>query len=132
MRRPPTSRATVLAIAGCLAAGACGGGDDRPSREAARRCLERLNMHVTPRRPTPAERSSLEAELHAIDILKARVRVSALYYVDEDAAERFERALRRSARGVPGAVERHGSLTLYWIRGGHRSAFAGRTRDCLI
>ncbi len=125
-------RAAVLAIACCLAAGGCGGGDDRPSREEARRCLERLNLHVTRRGPTRAERGSLEAELHAIDILRDRIRVSALYYVDEDAAERSERAARRSAREVGDAVERHGSLTLYWIGGGHRSAFAGRTRDCLV
>jgi hypothetical protein len=125
-------RAAVLAIAGSLAAAGCGGGDDRPSREEARRCLERLDLHVTPRGPTRAERGSLEAELHAIDILRGRVRVSALYYVDEDAAERSERAARRSAREAGGAVERHGSLTLYWIGDGHRSRFAGRTRDCLV
>jgi predicted small lipoprotein YifL len=35
------------------------------------------------------------------------------------------------ARSFEGAVERHGTLTLLWVRG-DESPFAERTRDCLV
>ena len=53
------------------------------------------------------------------------------YYDDEDRAERYEAAPRRSARSFEGAVERHGTLTLLWVRG-DESRLAGRARDCLL
>ena len=38
---------------------------------------------------------------------------------------------RRFARTHYGAVERYGTLTLPWVRGGE-TRFAERTRDCLL
>jgi hypothetical protein len=95
-------RTAILALTGALAAAGCGGGDDRPSREEVRRCLEGLDLHVT-----GAERSP------------------------EDRAARYEPALRRNARSFDGAVERYGTLTLLWVRG-HERRFADRTRACVL
>jgi hypothetical protein len=39
--------------------------------------------------------------------------------------------LRRNARSFDGGVERHGPLTLFWVRG-DESRFAERVRDCLV
>jgi hypothetical protein len=67
----------------------------------------------------------------AILALKGRVMLFAGYYGDEDRAERYEPALRRNARSFDGAVERHSTLTLLWIRGDERR-FAERVRGCLL
>ena len=109
---------------------ACGG-DDRPSREEARRCLERLDLHVTPRERLPNDDDGPNAALFVNDILRGRVMFEAQYYDDEAEAERYEPAQRRSVRSHDGAVERHGTLTLLWI-GGHANPFAQRTRACLL
>jgi hypothetical protein len=124
-------QAAVLALTGALAAAGCGGGDDRPSRVEARRCLEGLDLHVTGVEPSPDDRDAPDAELIANDVLKGRVMVLAAYYDDEDRAERYEPAVRRNARSFDGAVERHGTLTLLWVRG-DESPLAERTRDCLL
>jgi hypothetical protein len=124
-------RAAILALTGAVAGAGCGGGGDRPSREEARRCLEGLDLHVTVVEPAPDDRDAPDAELIANDVLRGRVMVLAAYYDDEDRAERYEPALRRNARSFDGAVERHGTLTLLWVRG-DESRFAERVRDCLL
>jgi hypothetical protein len=123
-------QAALLALAGTLAAG-CGGGDHRPSREEARRCLERLDLHVTPWERPPNDDDGPYARLDANDVLRGRVRVEAQYYDDEAEAERLEPGWRRFARTHDGAVERHGTVTLLWI-GGREHPLAERTRDCLL
>lgn len=124
-------RAAILALTGALTAAGCGGDDDRPTREEARRCLEGLDLHVTVVEPAPDDRDAPDAELIANDVLKGRVMLFAGYYDDEDRAERYEPALRRNARSFDGAVERHGRLTLLWVRGeAHR--LAEQVRDCLL
>jgi hypothetical protein len=125
-------RAALLALAGALAGAGCGGGgDDRPSREDARRCLEGLDLHVTGAERSPDDADAPDEELIANDILRGRVMVLAAYYDDEDRAERYEPALRRNARTFDGSVERHGTLTLLWVRG-HEGRLAEPTRDCLL
>jgi hypothetical protein len=69
--------------------------------------------------------------LDANDVLRGRLRVEAQYYDDEQEAERYEPAQRRFARTHDGAVERHGTLTLFWL-GGRGHPLAERTRDCLL
>jgi hypothetical protein len=123
--------AAILVLTGALAAGGCGGDDDRPSREEARRCLEGVDLHVTVVEPAPVDRDAPDAELIANDVLRGRVMLFAGYYDDEDRAERYEPAVRRNARSFDGAVERHGMLTLLWVRG-HESRFAERARACLL
>jgi hypothetical protein len=118
-------RSATLAMAGC------GEGDGPAHRAEARRCLERLDIHVTPRGPTRAERGRLEAELYVNDILRGRVQVAALYYVNEGPAGHDEPIVRRNAGLHGGVVERHGSVMLVWI-GGHSHPLAERTRDCLL
>jgi hypothetical protein len=124
-------RAAILALTGAIAAAGCGGGDDRPSREEARRCLEGLDLHVTVGERSPDDRDAPDAELIAGDVLRGRVTVFAGYYDDEDRAERYEPALRRNARSFDGTVERHGTLTLLWVRG-NETRFAERVRDCVL
>jgi hypothetical protein len=122
-------RAALLFVA--VAVGGCGGDDDRPSREEARRCLERLNLHVTPWERPPNDDDGPYARLDANDVMRGRLRVEAQYFDDEEEAERSEPAQRRHARANDGAVERHGTLTLFWL-GGHRHPLAERTRHCLL
>ena len=125
------SRAALLIVAGALAAVGCRGGDERPSREEARRCLERLDLHVTPWERSPNDDDGPYARLDANDVLRGRLRVEAQYYDDEEEAERYEPAARRFARTHDGAVEPHGTLTLFWVYG-HRHPLAEPTRDCLL
>jgi hypothetical protein len=125
-------RAALLALAGALAGGGCGGGgDDRPSREEARDCLERLDLHVTPWDRPPNDDDGPYAMLDANDVLRGRLRVEAQYFDDEQEAERHEPGMRRYARAHDGAVERHGTLTLFWFYG-HRAPLAERTGDCFL
>ena len=124
-------QAAILAMTGALATAGCGGGDNRPSREEARRCLEGLDLHVTGGERSPDDRDAPDEELIANDVLKGRVMLFAGYYDDEDRAERYEPALRRNARRFDGTVERHGTLTLLWVRG-DEGRLAERARDCLL
>jgi hypothetical protein len=124
-------RAAVLALTGALVAAGCGGGDDPPSREQARRCLEPLDLHVTGAERRPDDKDAPDEELIANDVLQGRVMVFAAYYDDEGRSERYEPAVRRNARSLDGVVERHGTLTLLWVRGAE-SRLAERARDCLL
>jgi hypothetical protein len=121
----------AIATGAALAVAGCGEGDGHAPRAEARKCLERLDLHVTPRGPTRAERGKLEAELYVNDILRGRVQVAALYYVDGEVAGREEPSLRRNVGLRGGVVERHGSVMLVWL-GGHAHPLAERTRDCLL
>jgi hypothetical protein len=120
----------ILMAAWVVAAG-CGGGDDRPSREDARRCLSQARFHVVGGEPSRDDRDAPDAELIANDVRGGRVMVFIAYYDDEDRAERLEPSLRRNARRFDGSVERHGSLTLLWVRG-ERSQMGERVRDCVL
>jgi hypothetical protein len=123
-------RAVLVALAGLVASAGCGE-DERPSREEARTCLERLDLYVTPWERPLNDDDGPHARLDANDVLRGRLRVEAGYYDDERAAERAGPGSRRAARQVDGAVERHGSLILLWIDG-HEHPLAERARDCLL
>jgi hypothetical protein len=123
--------AALLALAVSLATAGCGGEDELPSREEARRCLEDLGLHVTGGERQPDDTDAPDAELIANGIRGGRVMVFAGYYDEEDRAERFESAVRRSARRFDGFVERHGSLTLLWVRG-REGRIGERARACLL
>jgi hypothetical protein len=125
------ARALEIATGAALALAGCGDGGRPAARAEARRCLERLDLHVTPRGPTRAEQRTLEAELYVNDILRGRVQVVALFYLNEEAAGRVEPIVRRNVAVHGGVVERHGSVMLVWI-GGHGHPLAERTRDCLL
>lgn len=124
------TRTARIALAGAVVLVGCGG-DNRPSPEEARRCLERLDLHVTTVEPRADDADAPDVELIAGDVLRGRVTVLAAYYDDEDRAERYEPSLRRNVRSYDGVVERHGTLTLLWVRGSE-GPFAERTRDCLL
>jgi hypothetical protein len=120
-----------IATSAALAIAGCGEGGGRAARAEARRCLEGLDLHVTPRGPTRAERGRLEAELYVNDILRGRVQVVALYYLDEQAAGHDESIVRGNVGVHGGVVERNGTVMLVWV-GGHSHPLAERTRDCLL
>jgi hypothetical protein len=113
-----------LAVAGC-------GGDDRPSREDARRCLEQAGLHVVGGEASKDDTDAPDAELIANDVRGGRVMVFVAYYDDEGRAERLATRLRRNARRFDGVVERHGTITLLWV-GGARSSIGDRARDCVL
>jgi hypothetical protein len=118
-------------VAACVVAAGCGGGDDRPSREDARRCLSQAGLHVTGGARSPDDRDAPDEELIANDVRAGSVMVFVAYYDDEERAERLEPSLRRNARRFDGFVERHGTLTLLWVRG-ERSRMGERLRDCIL
>lgn len=123
-------RGALVALTAWFAAVGCGG-DDRPSCEEARRCLEQLDLHVTPQERPPNDDDGPHARLFVNDVLRGRVMVEAQYWDDEDSAQHHAPAQRRNARTYDGSVERHGPLTLLWLRG-HEARLAERTRDCLL
>jgi hypothetical protein len=123
-------RRAALLIAG-LAVAACGGGDDRPSREDARRCLEEAGLHVVGGEASKDDTDAPDAELIANDVRGGRVMVFIAYYDDEGRAERLAPSLRRNARRFNGLVERHGTLTLLWVDG-ERRPMGDRVRDCVL
>jgi hypothetical protein len=89
-----------------LAAASCGGDDDRASRGEARRCLERLNLHVTPGERLPNDDDGPATWLDVNDVLRGRVRAEARYWDD-------------------------GTVTLRWLGGG-KSRLAPAVRDCVL
>jgi hypothetical protein len=127
----PLRRAALLAAAASLVVAGCGGGDDRPSHEEARRCLEGLDLHVMGAERQPDDRDAPDEELIANDVRHGRVMVFAGYYDDEARASRLEPSIRRNARRFDGSVERHGTVTLLWVRG-REGRLGERTRDCLL
>jgi hypothetical protein len=120
----------LILMAAWLVAAGCGG-DDRPSREDARRCLSQAGLHVVGGEPSRGDTDAPDAELIANDVRGGRVMVFIAYYDDEGRAERLEPSLRRNARRFDGFVERHGTVTLLWVRG-ELSPIAGRVRDCVL
>jgi hypothetical protein len=72
-----------------------------------------------------------DEELIANDVRHGRVMVFAGYYDDEARASRLEPSIRRNARRFDGSVERHGTVTLLWVRG-REGRLGERTRDCLL
>jgi hypothetical protein len=121
----------LILVAALVVAAGCGGGDDRPSREEARRCLSQAGLHVVGGEPEPGDTDAPDAELIANDVRGGRGMVFIAYYDDEGRAERLEPSLRRNARRFDGFVERHGTLTLLWVRG-ERSQTGERVRDCVL
>jgi hypothetical protein len=121
-------RAALVAVVASLAG--CGGdGDGPPSRQEARRCLEDLGIHVTVDRLP--DRGGPAFELVANDIRLGRVTLYVQYHDDEDAAERYERGMRREARRHDWYAEREGTLTLLW-RGGQEGRAGRRARACVV
>jgi hypothetical protein len=86
---------------------------------------------VTGGERSPDDRDAPDEELIANDVRGGSVMVFVAYYDDEDRAERLEPSLRRNARPFDGLVERHGALTLLWVRG-ERSRIGERVRDCVL
>jgi hypothetical protein len=115
-------------MAAWVVAAGCSGGDDRPSREDARRCLSQAGLRVVGAERSPGDRDAPDAELIAGG---GSVTVFIAYYDEEDRAERLEPSLRRNARRLDGFVERHGTLTLLWVRG-ERSRMGERVRGCVL
>jgi hypothetical protein len=91
-----------------VASAGCGGDEDGgpPSRQEARRCLERLDLHVTPFERSLNDDDGPAAWLDANDVLEGRVRLEARYWDD-------------------------GRVTMHWIWG-RKSRLAPAARDCVL
>jgi hypothetical protein len=111
---PDVRRASlVLVVAAALAA--CGDGDGTASPQDARACLERDNLRVAGGPREPGDTNAPDTEL----IVSGRESSAFLaFYKDEERAVRFEPAIQERAT-EPGAAERHGKVTIFWVRGRH-------------
>jgi hypothetical protein len=110
--------------------GCDGDGDEPPTRQEARRCLEDLGIHVTVDR-LPGGGGAPDWELVANDILLGRVMLYVQYHDGEDEARRYEPGLRREARRQGWFAEREDALTLLW-REGHGKRVGRRARECIV
>ena len=119
VRRASLALATSIAIAGC-------GDDGAASPADARACLEDQHLRVG-----GGPRAHDDTDAPDTELIVGGRESSALlaFYDDEARAERMEPAFEALAT-QPGAVERHGKVTIFWVRG-KGSGEAGRITACV-
>lgn len=112
----------VALLIGC-AIGACGGEDSPGDRataqppEQARQCLVDEPASFTVQGPLSREPDDSDAPDQTLVVTGRRAMAYLGYYDDTARAERSAREQREHARQFGGAVDRHGNLTIVWVRG---------------
>ncbi len=105
-------RASLVVVVAAAVAG-CGSDDGAASPEDARACLEDAHLRVEggPRAPGDADAPDTQ-------LLVGGHHSSAFlaFYDDEARAARLAPRIEDLAT-QPGAVERHGKVTIFWVRG---------------
>jgi hypothetical protein len=118
--------ACLLLTASVVLAG-CGGGRGAASPEEARACLEQGDLRVLGGQREPGDADAPDTEL----IVAGRQSSAFLaFYDDEARAVRYEPDLQARAL-EPGAVERHGSVTIFWVRG-RRTREGEQIKSCVV
>ena len=111
----------AAAIAGCG-----GDGDGAVSPDEARACLEDEHLRVVGGPRAPDDTDAPDTELIVAGHESSAV---VAFYDDAARADRLAPLLEERAT-APGAVERHGTITIFWVRGKSGSE-AGRIRACV-
>ena len=106
-------RRASLAVVVAAALGGCGSDDGAASPEDARACLEDAHLRVA-----GGPRAADDADAPDTQLLVGGHHTSAFlaFYDDADRAARLAPAIEELAT-QPGAVERHGKITIFWVRG---------------
>ena len=118
MRRSPLLLTASVALAGC------GGAPASP--DDARACLEGEHLRVLAGDRALADSDAPDTEL-IVDGRQSSAFVA--FYDDEALAVSYEPALQQLAI-APGAVERHGRITIFWVRG-RETAEGERIKACV-
>lgn len=125
MVRPWSPVLATLLLAGC---GGGGGSQDARSVADVRECLARADLSAgeASRAPDDFDAPDTELTVHTTDAVALLA-----FYGDEQRAQRVAADVKKNARAARATVERHGSLTIVWIRGA-RSRGADTIRSCAV
>lgn len=124
MRAAGASLLIVVALAGC------GGDSGEPvGAEDARRCLSEERLSV--QGPLKREAGDSDAPDRTLVVSGRGTLVYLGWYDDEARAERSATEQREHAKRFDGTVERHGGMTIIWVRGRDGDA-ASRIKRCAL
>jgi hypothetical protein len=128
VRRTSPTLGVALALAVVL--GGCGGGGSThpPSPADARACLTKHDFRVTNGGRAGGDANTPETELIVIG---AQASAFLAFYADTASADRYVAQISRRAKRVHVTLERHGPLTILWIRGRGTDA-ARQLRACSV
>jgi len=117
-----------LALALLFVAGCGGGGGDPASAADARACLAKEKLRVLAAPRSPADSDAPDTEL----IVSSRKSGAFLgFYENEQRAQDAAPQIPKDSKAFRGQVERHGKLTIFWVRG-RQSAEADRIKACVL
>lgn len=126
MRAAGASLLVVLMLAGC------GGGSGKPvGAEDARRCLSEDGGRWQVQGPLKREAGDVDAPDRTLIVSGRGTLVYLGWYDDEARAERSAVDQREQAKQFDGSVERHGGMTMIWVRGRDGDA-AARIKQCAL
>ena len=119
-------RRACLLLTASIALAGCGGGSGPASPGDARACLEGEHLRVL-----AGDRALDDTDAPDTELIVDGRQTSAFlaFYSDQARANRYEPALQQRAT-EPGAVERHGSITIFWVRG-RRTPEGERIKACV-
>ena len=109
----------------------CGGGQDPVSAEETRTCLRDEKFDV--QGPVLRQPNDSDAPDQTL-VVSSRGRGTGAYlgwYDDEGRADRYAPEITEDAEKFKGRVDRHGRLTIIWLRGKDTDE-AGQVRDCVL
>ena len=125
--------ATILAA---LTIGCGGGGDDNDDADGgtpvptaeAKKCLQSENFRVLGGRRKPDDLNAPDEELVASG---NSAWAFLAFYKDPARAEKYAPQIADRTKDFDGSIERHGTLTIVWVRG--RDGDGGKAiRDCAL
>jgi hypothetical protein len=123
----PVRSAGILIVAAALLAG-CGGGGSGVSPAAARQCLTKAKLRVV---GGPASKGDTNAPNTELIVSAPGAGAFLAYYDDIGRADKLAVMIRRRARAFHGSLERHGHLTILWVRGAN-TPDAERIKACIL
>ena len=123
-------RWTPFLVAGVVSL-SCGGDQVPVSAEETRTCLKDAEFNV--QGPVPREPDDLDAPDQTLVVTSSGRGTGAYigWYDDEARADRYAPEITEQAKNFKGSVDRHGRLTIIWLRGEDTDE-AGQIRDCAL
>src|SRR5258706_15166010 len=114
MRRLCVMACVFVALQGCGGSGGGGQTSKSASPAAARRCLLAAQLRVLGGPRPPGDANAPNVEL----IAGGRQAYAFLAFYDSSTrARKYAPMIRRNAQRFHGTLERHGKLTILWVRG---------------
>ena len=118
----------ALPIALAAVVTGCGGDGDPVAAADAERCLKGEKLRVVAANREPGDTDAPDREV----IVNGRDAFAFLaFYDDEERADRYAPEIREHTKEFKGALDRHGKLSIVWVKG--RDSDEGeRIRGCAL